>query len=147
MTSVAPPRRATAATRGWSPSRAFALASAAVYLGAGLVGFAVTGIDAPFTGPADTKVVILAINPLHNVIHLVLGACYALGAASEQGARYANVAIGAGLLGAFVLGVAGGGAFLNITSIGEPDNWLHLIWGLASVTVGLAAAGVAARRS
>lgn len=54
--------------RHWSPGRIFALASAVVYLGAGNAGFIVTGFDGPFTGLAETKVIILAINPLHNYV-------------------------------------------------------------------------------
>lgn len=122
--------------RHWSPGRIFALASAVVYLGAGITGFIVTGFDAPFTGLADTKVIILAINPLHNIIHLTLGAGYAIGTVSDRAARYANVAIGAGLLAAFVLGVFGGAEFINIHGVSEPDNWLHLVWGSASIWFG-----------
>lgn len=126
----------TGHVRSWSPGRLFALASAVVYLGAGIIGFVVTGLDAPLTGLADTKVVILAVNPLHNLIHLSLGAGYALGALSDRAARYANLAIGAGLLAAFVLGVAGGAEFINIHGAAEPDNWLHLLWGAASLGLG-----------
>lgn len=128
-----------AVVRDWSPGRIFALASAAVYVGAGVIGFAVTGFDAPFTGPAETKVLILAVNPLHNIIHLTLGIGYALGGTSDRAARYANTAIGVGLLGAFVLGVVGGAEFININGVAEADNWLHLIWGSASVWFGLRA--------
>lgn len=127
-----------AAVRRWSPGRVFALVSAAVYLSAGIIGFAVTGFDTTLTGLADTKVVILAVNPLHNVIHLVLGAAYAVGTLGNRAARHANTAIGAGLLAAFVLGIAGGAEFINIHGVAEPDNWLHLIWGTASVWIGIA---------
>lgn len=126
-----------AGLRDWSPGRVFSLLSAVVYVAAGIVGFAVTGFDAPFTGLADTKVVILAINPLHNIIHLTLGMGYAFGAISDRASRYANTAIGVGLLGAFALGIAGGAEFINIDGVSEPDNWLHLIWGSASVWFGL----------
>lgn len=125
-----------AGIRHWSSGRQFAAISAAVYLLAGIVGFAVTGFDAPFTGLADTKVVILAINPLHNVIHLTLGAGYLLGVVSDRSSRYVNISIGAGLLGAFALGVFGGAEFINIAGVSEPDNWLHLVWGSASVWFG-----------
>lgn len=128
--------RSSSNIRHWSPGRIFALASAVVYLVAGIAGFIVTGLDAPLTGLAETKVVILAINPLHNIIHLALGAGYAIGAVNDGAARYANLAIGIGLLAAFVLGVFGGGEFINIHGISEPDNWLHLVWGSASVWFG-----------
>ena len=126
-----------AGLREWSPGRIFALVSAVVYVGAGVVGFAVTGFDAPFTGLAETKVIILAINPLHNIIHLTLGVGYAFGVVSDRASRYANTAIGVGLLGAFVLGIAGGAEFINIDGVAEPDNWLHLVWGSTSVWFGV----------
>lgn len=131
---------AIAGIRNWSRGRIFALASAVVYLGAGVAGFIVTGFDAAFTGLADTRVVILAINPLHNIIHLALGAGYAVGVVNDQAARFANMAIGVGLLAAFLLGVLGSAEFINIEGAAEPDNWLHLIWGSASIWFGTKAA-------
>lgn len=115
-----------------SPAQSFALVSAVVYLAAGVIGFAVTGFD-DFAGITDEKVVILAVNPLHNIVHLTLGAVYALGIASAERARQVNLLVGAGLLAAFVLGVAGGAEFINIDAVSEPDNWLHVVWGSASL--------------
>lgn len=115
-----------------SQAQWFAIASAAVYLGAGVIGFLVTGFD-DFTGLTGEKVVILAVNPTHNIVHLLLGGAYLAGATDDRRARQVNLLIGVGLLAAFVLGVAGGANFLNIDGVGEPDNWLHLVWGAASL--------------
>lgn len=128
---------AATGSKALSRGRLFALVSGVVYVSAGILGFIATGFDAPFTGLADTRVVILAINPLHNIIHLALGAGYAIGGLNDRAARYANVAIGVGLLAAFLLGVFGGAAFINIDGVAEPDNWLHLVWGAASTWVGV----------
>ncbi|MCE5290845.1 MAG: DUF4383 domain-containing protein [Nocardiaceae bacterium] len=120
-------------------NRNFAIASAVIYLSAGVLGFLVTGFD-DFLGNTDEKLIILGLNPAHNVVHLVLGTAWLAAATSERSARVANVAIGAGLLAAFVLGVLGGAQFLNIDGAAEPDNYLHLIYGALSVFVGARAA-------
>lgn len=113
----------------------FAYASAVIYLAAGFIGFAVTGF-ADFTGHHHAKIVILAVNPLHNVIHVVLGLIWLGAALIPSITRKVNVALGIGLLGAFALGVSGLAGFVNIHSVGEPDNYLHLIYGALSIFVG-----------
>ncbi len=116
----------------------FAYASAAIYLVAGVLGFIVTGFD-DFASDTTEKLIILGLNPLHNVVHLTLGLLWLAAAFSPSNARMANVALGVGLLAAFVLGVAGGAGFLNIDNAAEPDNYLHLVYGVFSVGVGLRA--------
>ncbi len=113
-------------------NQVFAYVSAAIYLAAGFIGFAVTG----FTSAPHTKVLILAVNPMHNVVHLVLGLAWLGAALMPSITRTANVVLGIGLLAAFVLGVSGVLGFLNIHSAGEPDNYLHLVYGALSVFVG-----------
>lgn len=116
-------------------NQVFAYASAAIYLAAGVIGFTVTGFG-DFAGEHHAKIVILAVNPVHNVVHLTLGLAWLGAALVPSITRKANVALGIGLLAAFVLGVSGGAGFLNIHSIGEPDNYLHLVYGALSVLVG-----------
>ncbi len=114
----------------------FALLSAAVYLSAGVIGFFVTGFD-DFASDTNEKLIILGLNPLHNIVHLVLGGVWLAAAFSAANARIVNVALGVGLLAAFALGVVGGATFLNIDNAAEPDNYLHLVYGALSVYVGL----------
>lgn len=113
----------------------FALLSAAIYVAAGILGFVVTGTDG-FTADTDEKLIILGLNPLHNVVHLVLGGTWLAAAFSRRLAPVVNVALGAGLLAAFALGVVGGAQFLNIDGASEPDNYLHLVYGILSIAVG-----------
>ena len=131
------PTDASTPTR--SPAQLFALVSAVVYLSAGVLGFLVTGAD-DWVGLTGERLVILGINPLHNVVHLVLGTVWLAGARNDSSARLTNTVLGLGLLAAFVLGMAGGGTFLNIDGPAEPDNYLHLLWGGASVYLGTSAA-------
>jgi hypothetical protein len=114
----------------------FAALSAAIYLVSGLIGFAVTGFD-DFFGDTDEKLIILGLNPMHNIVHLVLGAAWLVAARDAATAKMANIALGVGLLVAFVLGVVGGLGFLNIDNAAEPDNYLHLIYGFASLFIGM----------
>lgn len=120
----------------YTRNQLFALVSAGIYFAAGLLGFLVTGFD-DFAADTNEKLIILGLNPLHNVVHLTLGAAWLAAAFNAANARLANIALGVGLLAAFVLGVAGGAGFLNIDDAAEPDNYLHLVYGLASVAVGL----------
>lgn len=113
----------------------FALLSAGIYLAAGILGFLATGTDG-FAADTDDKLIILGLNPLHNVVHLVLGGTWLAAAVSRRLAPIVNIALGAGLLAAFALGVAGGAQFLNIDNASEPDNYLHLVYGVASIAVG-----------
>ena len=56
-----------------SPNRLIATVFGAVYLLVGLVGFAVTsGIG--FFSTEGANLIIFEVNPLHNVIHLAIGA-------------------------------------------------------------------------
>jgi hypothetical protein len=117
-------------------NRNFALLSAVIYLSAGLLGFLATGFD-DVAGNTDEKLVLLGLNPLHNVVHLALGSAWLLASTNETRARTGNLAIGAGLLVAFVLGVFGGAGFLTIDGAAEPDNYLHLVYGALSVVLGV----------
>lgn len=123
-----------------TPAQLFAIVSAVVYLGAGLVGFAITGLE-PFVGLTGESLLLLAINPLHNVVHLALGGLYLAASTDHERARQVNRVIGIGLLAAFVLGVVGGANVLNIDGVAEPDNWLHLTWGAASIAFARRALG------
>jgi ABC-type transport system involved in multi-copper enzyme maturation permease subunit len=123
-------------TKDKTRNQLFALLSAAIYFAAGIIGFFVTGFD-DFASDTSEKIIILGVNPLHNVVHLVLGAAWLAAASTPTNAKLGNIALGAGLLVAFVLGIAGGATFLNIDNAAEPDNYLHLIYGIASVYIGV----------
>ena len=119
----------------WTRNQQFAGLSAVIYLVAGVLGFLVTGFD-DFASDTDEKLLFLGLNPMHNVVHLVLGVAWGIASRSHATARLANIALGADLLLAFVLGVAGALPFLNIDNAAEPDNYLHLIYGAASLYIG-----------
>ena len=144
------PRTGGARTGGArTPAQTFALVFGAVYLLIGLVGFAATGFD-QFATWNDDKLIIFTLNPLHNIVHLLIGAVWVAAASRHDSAKTANLGIGVvyllvALLGllqvefvAELLSINGGDA--PEASAGDPDNFLHLISGAAAVFFGTAGA-------
>jgi hypothetical protein len=120
-----------------SPNRLIATVFGAVYLLVGLVGFAVTS-GVGFFSTEGSSLIIFEVNPLHNVIHLAIGAAllYA-GVKDVQLARTFNTAVGAvyllvGILGLFLLSSP-----LNIIALNGADNVLHLASAVLLLGVGL----------
>ncbi|MFP3463575.1 DUF4383 domain-containing protein [Arthrobacter globiformis] len=120
-----------------SPNRLVATVFGAVYLLVGLVGFAVTS-GVGFFATEGANLIIFEINPLHNVIHLAIGAAllYA-GVRDIQLSRTVNTAVGAvyllvGILGLFLLSSP-----LNIIALNGADNVLHLASAVLLLGVGL----------
>lgn len=120
-----------------SPNRLLATIFGAVYLLVGILGFFVTsGIG--FAGTEGNNLIIFAVNPLHNVIHLAIGAALLLaGLSSATAAKGVNVAVGAvyllvGIVGLFILTSS-----LNIIALNGADNVLHLASAVVLLGVGL----------
>jgi hypothetical protein len=115
----------------------FGVAAGAVYVLAGLAGFAVTagvGVAAPAGG---LLLGVFEVNPLHNLVHLLVGAALTGGAvAGEAPSRTVNMAVGAGYLLVGVLGffVVEQEA-LNVLALNTADNFLHLATGALAVGV------------
>lgn len=111
-----------------------ALLIGAVYLLVGLVGFAVTGLDGWTEHDHSQTLLGFAINPLHNVVHILIGLLGVVLWRTSSGARTYGwiLVIGYGatfLYGLFVVD----NADANFLNINWADNWLHL----ASVIGGL----------
>lgn len=98
------------------------------YVAVGLIGFAITsGVE--FAGTEGEKLLgLFEINPLHNVVHLAVGAALLYGAmAGRNAARAINATVGATYL---LVGIAGlfisGNNDANILALNGADNVLHL---------------------
>ncbi len=127
----------------------FALVFGVIYLLVGLVGFAATGFE-QFATWNDDKLILFTVNPLHNIVHLAIGAVWIAAAARHDSAKAANLGIGIVYLLVAVLG------FLEVEFVAElltlnngeaaapaasdPDNFLHLVSGAAAVFFGTAGA-------
>jgi len=120
-----------------SPNRLIATVFGAVYLLVGLLGFALTS-GVGFFATEGQNLIIFAVNPLHNVIHLAIGAALLLaGLKSVPAARSVNTTVGAvyllvGIVGLFLLNSA-----LNIIALNGADNVLHLASAVLLLGVGL----------
>ncbi|WP_394942066.1 DUF4383 domain-containing protein [Psychromicrobium sp. YIM B11713] len=109
-----------------SPNRLLATIFGAVYLLVGVLGFFVTS-GVGFAATEGNNLIIFAVNPLHNVIHLLIGAALLLGGLSSvKLAKNLNLTVGAvyllvGIVGLFLLNSS-----LNIIALNGADNVLHL---------------------
>lgn len=124
-TNTNPETRRTDAWRG--PATWFALAFGAIYLLVGLAGFAVTGFDDWIARDTGETLLGFELNPLHNVVHLLIGgALLAGGLRDERAARAITWLVGAvyavvGILGLFLMDTE-----VDILSLNMADNWLHI---------------------
>ena len=111
----------------------------AAFLLMGALGFAVTS-GVGFASRDGNTLLGFEVNPLHNIVHLLVGAVLLLGATrGVEAARAANIAVGGtyllvGLIGFFILESSA-----NILALNNADNWLHLVSAAALLGAGLAA--------
>ena len=126
--------------RSWTPAQRFAGIFGAVYLVVALAGFALTGFS-DFAGHHSHTLLIFAVNPLHNTIHLALAILWLATAPRHRAARVANLVIGVVLGLVTVLGFVGGMEVLGMDGLADPDNFLHLITATLALYFGSVAAG------
>ncbi len=123
-----------------SPNRIVATVFGAVYLLVGLLGFAVTGGVGFLATDGGLLLGIFAVNPLHNVAHLLIGAALLVaGLANVRAAKTVNTVVGAAYL---LLGVAGFflvGTAANILALNVPDHFLHLASAVVLLAIGVGA--------
>ncbi|PYI66038.1 DUF4383 domain-containing protein [Arthrobacter livingstonensis] len=120
-----------------SPNRLLATVFGAVYLLVGIVGFFVTsGIG--FFATEGRNLIVFEVNPLHNIIHLAIGAALLLaGLGSVTAAKTANSTVGAVYLLVGIVGLFLTSSALNIIALNGADNVLHLASALVLLAVGL----------
>jgi uncharacterized membrane protein YuzA (DUF378 family) len=123
-----------AGSRGMTWPQMLAMAIGVVYTLVGIVGFFITGFD-DFAAHTDEAILGFSINPLHNIVHLVIGLAGIALARKLSTARTYGWLLAVGYGAAFVYGLfaAGEDEPLNFLSLNWADNWLHL----ASVIAGL----------
>ncbi len=110
----------------------FGLVFGSLYVLIGILGFFVTGLS-NFASDTNARLIIFDINPLHNIVHLLIGAALIAGAARPPAARQTNMAVGIAYLAVAVIGLPGILAFLSINAGLVPDFWLHVFSGLAAL--------------
>ena len=123
-----------------SPNRLLATVFGGVYLLVGLLGFAVTGGVSFIATEGGLLLGLFAVNPLHNIAHLLIGAALLIaGLSNVAAAKSVNTVVGAvylllGIVGFFLVGTA-----LNILALNTADHFLHLASAIVLLGVGLAA--------
>jgi len=123
-----------------SPNRLVATIFGAIYVVVGLLGFAVTGGVGFIATEGGLLLGIFAVNPLHNVAHLLIGAALLIaGLANVRAAKIVNTTVGAaylllGVVGFFLVGTAA-----NILALNVADHFLHLGSAIVLLAVGLGA--------
>lgn len=120
------------------PAQWLALAIGVVYVLVGLVGFAVTGFDG-FAEPDGELLLVFELNPLHNIVHLLIGAAGLALWSRLDGARVYGwlLAIGYGATFVYGLFVANSDDPANFLAINQADNWLHVASALAGLAIAM----------
>ena len=121
-----------------SPNRIVATIFGAVYLLVGLLGFAVTGGVGFFATEGGLLLGVFAVNPLHNVAHLLIGAALLIGGiVSATAAKAVNATVGAAYLLLGIVGFFLAGTAANILALNTADHFLHLASAIVLLGVAL----------
>lgn len=120
------------------PFQWLALVIGVVYLLVGLVGFAITGFD-DFTSHDHSQTLMgFAINPMHNIVHIVVGLLGIVLWSTVPRARIFGWILAVGYGAAFVYGlIVSEDSDANFLNINDADNWLHLVSALAGLVIAL----------
>ncbi|MFR9776891.1 DUF4383 domain-containing protein [Micromonospora sp. MS34] len=130
---------------GRAPVRRAAGAVGVIFLVIGVLGF-IPGItsnygDLHWAGHQSRAMLlgVFQVSVLHNVVHLIFGVAGLTMARTVSGARTFLVGGGAIYLVLWLYGLAIDlGSAANFAPVNGAGNWLHLLLGLAMITLGLA---------
>ena len=123
-------------TRGRTVPEILGLAFGAIYLLVGIVGFFITGFD-DFAGNGQHEMLLFfMINPLHNIVHILIGVAGLALSRTLSGARTFGWLLAVGYGAAFIYGLLAVGEDWDFLNINGADNVLHIL----SAVVGLAIA-------
>jgi Domain of unknown function (DUF4383) len=121
--------RNTGTGRPWP--QVLGLAFGAIYLLVGIVGFFITGFD-DFAGHTNETLIVFRINPLHNIVHILIGVVGLALSRTLVGAKTFGLLLLVGYGAAFVYGLFATGRSWDILNLHWADNILHI----ASALVG-----------
>ena len=114
----------TGAGRPWP--QVLGLAFGAIYLLVGIVGFFITGFR-DFATESDATLIVFDINPLHNIVHLLIGVLGLALSRTLAGAKTFGLLLLVGYGAAFIYGVIAVNADWDFLNINWADNILHLV--------------------
>ncbi len=132
------------ADRGMTWPQILGLAFGAVYLLIGIIGFFITGFDnffgneaAPGVHHADENLLGFMINPMHNVVHILIGAVGLALSRTLAGARTYGWLLAVGYGAAFLYGLFAVGKDWDFLNLNAADNVLHILTALVGLAIAL----------
>ena len=116
-----------------------------LYITIGIIGFFVTGFDSFLANTGD-KLIGFHINPMHNLVHLLIGSfLLAMSSPKFSAATAEGAVMGVGLfyVTAFVIGSIAPDnlTIISMSGYGDLENFNHLVNGVALLTLGLVSSG------
>jgi hypothetical protein len=121
-----------------------ALIFGAVYLLIGIIGFFITGFGDFFgnqnaTPPAhmDANLLGFMINPMHNVVHILIGVAGLVLARTLAGAHAYGWLLAVGYGAAFIYGLIAVGKAWDFLNLNWADNILHLVTAAVGLVIAL----------
>ena len=122
---------------GMAWPQTLALAFGVIYLLVGIVGFFITGFD-NFAGNAqDEMLLFFMINPLHNIVHIVIGLAGIALSRTLSGARTYGWLLAVGYAAAFVYGLIAINQTWDFLNINAADNVLHIATAIVGLVIAL----------
>ena len=116
-------------------NQTLALAVGALFLLMGIAGFFVTGLSGFADHNPSRTLAGFAVNPLHNVVHLLIGAAGIALARTQSGARTYGLLLIGGYGLTFLYGLFAQNAEWDFLNINAADNVLHLLAVLAGAVI------------
>ena len=123
----------TGAGRPWP--QVLGLAFGAIYLLVGIIGFFVTGFDNFAGNEQHEMLLIFMINPLHNIVHILIGVVGLALSRTLAGAKTFGLLLAVGYGLAFIYGVIAVGKDWDFLNINGADNVLHLLSAIVGAAI------------
>lgn len=112
--------------RSATPAERFARWTGALYAGVAIVGFGLTGLTDPMA-TSGHQLGVLEVNPLHNLLHLLVGLGLLVGGSAGPGPARTLALLTAASFGvAGLFGIALVGTDANVLALNQADNLVHL---------------------
>ncbi len=130
----------TGARPGMTWPQMLALAFGVVYLLVGIVGFFITGFDGFTSNQTDgnmDKLLVFMINPLHNVVHILIGLAGIALSRTLAGARTYGWLLAVAYGAVFIYGLIAAGKEWDFLNINGADNVLHILTAVVGLVMAL----------